>query len=51
MEHREIFKTNAGRHLIVQDAVDGSGYDAQGNNLDRFHSRSICELTVVQISL
>jgi len=45
MEYGEIFKTNADCHLIVQDAVDGSGKDTQGNDLDRFHARSICDYT------
>jgi hypothetical protein len=41
MEDREILKTDASRHLIMQDAVQGSGQEAHRNDLEAFHVWSI----------
>jgi hypothetical protein len=37
MPDRKVFDTDSGRHLIVQNAVQNTGPDAQQYDFDGFH--------------
>src|ERR1700733_4691957 len=41
MKDREVLKTDASRHLIMQDAVQSSGKEAHCDDFEGLHLRSI----------
>ena len=45
MEDREVLETDAGCRLILQDAIDRSGKESQGNDFEDFHGRSIASVS------